>query len=78
MLYRLHRLGLREFTGFMRDYGRGLDLPVPSFGHLSDLFATLDINIRTKCTRAVERLKEGEPVTVIVDSTGLRFPHAGA
>jgi len=80
MLYRLHRLGLREFTGFMHDYwrGRGLDLPVPSFGHLSDLFATLDMNIRTKCTRAAERLNEGEPVTVIVDSTGLRFSHAGA
>jgi hypothetical protein len=38
MLYRMYRMGLREFSGFMRDYwrGRGVELPVPSFGHLSD------------------------------------------
>jgi Transposase DDE domain len=80
MLYRLHRLGLREFAGFMHDYwrGRGIELPVPSFGHLSDLFAALDITVRKKCARAAERLNEGEPVTVIVDSTGLRFSHASA
>jgi hypothetical protein len=64
----------------MHDYwrGRGVELPVPSFGHLSDLFASLDITVRKKCVRAAERLNEGEPVTVIVDSTGLRFSHAGA
>jgi hypothetical protein len=80
MLYRMHRLGLREFAGFMHDYWREhrIDLPVPSFGHLSDLFAELDIAVRKKCTRAAQRLNEGEPVTVIVDSTGLRFSHAGA
>ncbi|CAE6872017.1 IS5 family transposase ISAzba3 [Paraburkholderia domus] len=80
MLYRMHRMGLREFAGFMHDYwrGRGVELPVPSFGHLSDLFASLDITVRKKCVRAAERLNEGEPVTVIVDSTGLRFSHAGA
>ncbi|ABE36570.1 transposase, IS4 family [Paraburkholderia xenovorans LB400] len=80
MLYRMHRLGLREFAGFMHDYwrGRGVALPVASFGHLSDLFAALDMTIRKQCARAAERLKEGEPVTVIVDSTGLRFSHAGA
>jgi hypothetical protein len=74
MLYRMHRLGLREFAGFMLDYWRErrIDLPVPSFGHLSDLFAELDIAVRKKCTRAAQRLNEGEPVTVIVDSTGLR------
>jgi hypothetical protein len=35
MPYRMHRLGLREFAGFMHDYwrGRGVALPVPSFGH---------------------------------------------
>ena len=58
------------------DYWRecGIDLPVPSFGHLSDLFAAeLDVTVRSRCTRAVERLKAVEPVTVIVDSTGLRF-----
>ncbi|WOB77082.1 transposase [Achromobacter xylosoxidans] len=80
MLYRMYRMGLREFAGFMHDYwrGRGVELPVPSFGHLSDLFASLDITVRRKCVRAAERLNEGEPVTVIVDSTGLRFSHAGA
>lgn len=80
LLYRLHRFGLREFAGYMHDYWRerGIDLPVPSFGHLSDLFAGLDIAVRSRCTRAAGRVKDGEPVTAIVDSTGLRFSHAGA
>lgn len=80
MLYRMSGMGLREFAGFMHDYwcGRGVELPVPSFGHLSDLFASLDITVRKKCVRAAERLNEGEPVTVIVDGTGLRFSHASA
>ena len=45
MLYRMYRFGLREFAGFMHDYWRvrKIELPVPSFGHLSDLFAALDI-----------------------------------
>jgi hypothetical protein len=79
MLYRMYRFGLREFAGFMHDWRvRKIELPVPSFGHLSDLFAALDIAVRKKCTRAAERLNEGEPVTVIVDSTGLRFSQASA
>lgn len=80
LLYRQHRFGLREFAGYMHDYWRerGIDLPVPSFGHLSDLFAGLDMTVRGRCTRAAGRVKDGEPVTVIVDSTGLRFSHAGA
>ena len=54
MLYRMYRMGLREFAGFMHDYwrGRGVGLPIPSFGHLSDLFASLDIMLRKKCVRA--------------------------
>jgi hypothetical protein len=45
MLYGMYRFGLREFAGFMHDYWRvrKIELPVPSFGHLSDLFAALDI-----------------------------------
>ncbi|MBR7964510.1 transposase [Burkholderia vietnamiensis] len=64
----------------MRDYWRecGIDLPVPNFGHLLDLFAALDVGVRTHCSREAGRLNDGEPVTVIVDSTGLRFSHAGA
>lgn len=30
---------------------RKIELPVPSFGHLSDLFAALDIAVRKKCTQ---------------------------
>src|SRR5580765_8030189 len=80
MLYRLYRFGLREFAGFMHDYWRerGIDLPVPSFGHLSDLFAALDVGVQKRCTREAGRLNDGQPVTVIVDSTGLCFSHAGA
>lgn len=55
----------------------GIDLPVPSFGHQTDLFAPLDLSARSKCVRAAGRVNEGEPVTVIVDSTGPRFFHAG-
>jgi hypothetical protein len=64
----------------MHDYwqGRGIKVLVPRFDHLSDLFSALDTSVRKWCVRAAERLNKGEPVTVIVDSTGLRFSHAGA
>lgn len=36
------------------------------------------MTVRNQCMHAAGRVKDGEPVTVIVDSTGLRFSHAGA
>jgi hypothetical protein len=43
--YRLFSLGMRQLAGYMEDYWKtlGLDIPVPSFGHLSDLFSKLDL-----------------------------------
>jgi hypothetical protein len=78
ILYRLQNKGLRQFAGFMQDYwqARFPDMPVPSFGHLSDLFAALDLSVEQQCSRTVERLKRGENVSVIVDSSGLRFSNA--
>src|SRR5271168_5163215 len=62
----------------MQDYwqARVPDMPVPSYGNLSDLFAALDLSVQQQCTRTVERLKQGENVSVIVDSSGLRFSNA--
>ena len=76
--YRLFGWGMRQITGYMEDYWatRGLDIPVPSFGHLSDRFASLALSVRQRCTRLAERLARGESVTLIVDSTGLTFGRA--
>jgi hypothetical protein len=78
ILYRMLGKGLRQFSGFMQDYwqARLPSMPVPSFGHLSDLFSMLDLSIQQQCSRTVERLKRGENVSVIVDSSGLRFSNA--
>ena len=73
-------MGLREFASFMHDYycERGVEPPVPSFGHLSDLFASLDTRCVKKYVRAAERFNERESVAVIVNGTGLRFSRARA
>jgi Transposase DDE domain len=78
ILYRMQNKGLRQFAGFMADYWQAHlpGMPVPSFGHLSDLFAKLDLLVQQQCTRTVERIKRGEKVAVIVDSSGLRFSNA--
>jgi hypothetical protein len=76
--YRLFGWGMRQITGYMEDYWetRGLDIPVPSFGHLSDLFAGLELRVRQRCERLAERLARGESVSIVVDSTGLSFGRA--
>jgi Transposase DDE domain len=78
-LYRLFRWGLRQISGYLEDYwkSRCLDIPAPSYGHLSDMFATLKIPIKQRCEKLAKRLKNGESVCFIVDSTGLRFSMAG-
>jgi len=76
--YRLFGWGMRQITGYMEDYWqtRGLEIPVPSFGHLSDLFAGLDVGIKQRCQRLAKRLASGEALSIVVDSTGLRFGRA--
>jgi hypothetical protein len=70
--------GMRQIAGYMQDYWKtlGLDIPVPSYGHLSDLFSKLDIAVKQRCKRGWPRLANGEDVTVIIDSTGLSFDRA--
>jgi hypothetical protein len=48
-------------------------MPIPSYGHLSDLFAALNLSLWQQLSQVVERLTRGENVSVIVDSSGLRF-----
>ena len=76
--YRLFSWGVRQIAGYMQDYWKtlGLDIPVPSYGHLSDLFSKLDITVKQRCKRLARRLANGEDVTVIIDSTGLSFDRA--
>ena len=76
--YRLFGWGMRQITGYMEDYWatRGLDIAVPSFGQLSDRFAALDPQITLRCERLARRLARGEAVSLILDSTGLRFGRA--
>jgi Transposase DDE domain len=76
--YRLFSWGMRQIAGYMEDYWKtlGLDIPVPSYGHLSDLFSKLDIAVKQRCKRLARRLANGEDVTVIIDSTGSGFDRA--
>ena len=48
--YRLFGWGMRQITGRMEEFRaiRGLDIAVPSFGHLGDRFAALTISIRQR------------------------------
>jgi hypothetical protein len=50
---------------------------MPSYGHLSDLFASLDVSITQLCDRLAARLKNGESISLIADRTWMRFSHAG-
>lgn len=79
LFYKLFGWGMRQITGFMEDYwrSRDVDLPVPSYGHLSDLFAVINITVKQRCDKLVSRLKNGENISMIVDSTGMRTDRGG-
>ena len=70
--------GMRQITAYMADYwaSRGLDIVVPSFGHLCDRFAALEVSVTQRCGQLARRLARGEAVSMIVDSTGLSFGRA--
>lgn len=78
MLYRLFGWGIRQITGYFTDLWRlkELDIPVPSFGHLSDLFSSIPLRVRHFCDKLAKRIEQGEPISLIFDSTGLRFGKA--
>lgn len=74
-LYRLFGFGRRQITGYCEDLWRskGLEIPVPSFGHLCDLFSKIPLEVKQYCNKLAERTKNGEAISLILDSTGLRF-----
>jgi hypothetical protein len=76
--YRLFDWGIRQITGFFEDLWRTkkLDILVPSFGHLSDLFSAIPLKVRQFCDKVAKRINNGEPITLIFDSTGLGFGKA--
>jgi len=49
---------------------------VPSFGHLSNLFSKVPIKVKQYCEKIVDRVYKGESITLILDSTGIRFGKA--
>ena len=71
--YRLFNWGIRQMTGFFEDLWRTktLDIPVPSFGHLSDLFSSLPIKVRQFCENLAKRIDKGESISLIFDSKSL-------
>jgi hypothetical protein len=73
--YRLFGWGLRQITGYFEDLweGKNLDISVPSFGNLSDLFSSLSLEVKQFCNNLKRRLDAGEDVSLILDATGLRF-----
>jgi len=77
-LYRLFGWGQRQITGYLEDLWKSkcLDIAVPSFGHLCDLFSKISVEVQQFCDRVCKRIKNGDPVTIIADSTGLRFGKA--
>jgi len=77
-LYRLFGWGMRQITGFIEDLWRtkGLDIPVPSFGHLCDLFSKVSVEVKQFYNKIVTTIKNGEAIDLIVDSTGLTFGKA--
>lgn len=77
-LYRLFGWGIRQITGYIEDLWKtkGLNIPVPSFGHLCDLFSLVSIEVKQFCNKIQSRIKNGEAIDLIVDSTGLTFGKA--
>lgn len=52
-LYRLLNFGIRQLTDYFEDLwkSKNLKIQVPSFGHLSDLFAALPVKVKQFCNR---------------------------
>jgi hypothetical protein len=76
--YRLHGWGMRQITGYFEDLWKmkGLAIPTPSFGHLCDLFAAMPLKTKQYCDKLAKRIKNGESIDLILDSTGMRFDKA--
>ena len=77
-LYRLFKFGLRQITSYFEWLWseKGLDIAVPSYGHLSDMFAAMSLEVKHYCQKAVSKANNGEEIDLIVDSSGMRFDKA--
>lgn len=75
IFYKLLGMGLRQLTGYVSDMwkSQGQDIEVPSFGHISDLFKVLPIEIQHKCNKVSRQLNRKEELILIADSSGLRM-----
>jgi len=58
--YRLFDWGMRQIVGYFEGLWKtkGLEIAVPSFGHLSDLFSSLPIKVRHYCDKVAQRLQK--------------------
>jgi len=76
--YCLFYFGIRQTAGYFEDFWRNknLDIGVPSFGHLSDLFSKVPLKVRQVCEEAIARINKGESVVMLCDSTGMCFGKA--
>jgi hypothetical protein len=76
--YRLFGWGMRQIIGYFEDLweSKNLDIAVPSFGNLSDLFASLSPEVKQFCNKLKDKIAAGEPVSLILDATGFRFGRA--
>lgn len=78
MFYRLFGWGMRQMSGYFEDLWKtkNLNIPVPSFGHMSDMFATIPVKTKQYCDKLAKRIRDGESISLILDSTGMRFDKA--
>jgi hypothetical protein len=70
--YRLLNFGMRQIMGYFEDLWnfKNLKIQVPSFGHLSDLFTDLPVNVKQFCNQLTQRISNGEQIILILDSSG--------
>ncbi|GAA5253083.1 hypothetical protein KNCP2_13720 [Candidatus Rickettsia kedanie] len=61
------RLKKSQITGYFEDLWRskGLEIPVPSFGHLCDLFSQIPLEVKQFCNKLAGRIKNGEAISLI-------------
>ncbi|MFL9989220.1 transposase [Paraburkholderia sediminicola] len=78
MFYRLSGWGMRPITGHMQEFWalRGLEIAVPGFGLLSERLCTLKVLVKQRCQRVADCLSRGEAISLIVDSSGMKFGRA--
>ncbi|WP_179255546.1 hypothetical protein [Burkholderia sp. HI2714] len=43
---------------------------------LSEQFRTLEVQVKQRCQRVADRLRNGEAISLIVDSSGMKFGRA--